>query len=140
MKSSKHWKGTMAPMRWQGGDRAPSRNRSLLCRLILNWPDPLTGRGSLKSRKTDSDSNDRTTELSCREACFRKNTEQITNIHTESNKASPDVPNYFMEATSSDHPHISYDIIHLSSHRVTVQFHVLNRKGCRIVVVKRHCS
>lgn len=52
----------MAPMRWQGGDRAPSRNSSLLCRLILNWPDPLTGTGILRMRHTDSDSKDWITE------------------------------------------------------------------------------
>lgn len=58
----------MAPMRWQGGDRAPSRNKSLLCRLILNWPDPLTGTGILRMRHTDSDSKDRITK----ETCFGK--------------------------------------------------------------------
>lgn len=58
----------MAPMRWQGGDRAPSRNRSLLCRLILNWPDPLTGTGILRKRHTDGDSKHWITE----EACFGK--------------------------------------------------------------------
>lgn len=56
LKSSKHWKATMAPIRWQGGDKAPSIKRSLLCRLILNWPDPLTGTGTLIMRHTDDDS------------------------------------------------------------------------------------
>lgn len=44
----------MAPIRWQGGDKAPSRKSSLLCRLILNWPDPLTGTGILKKRHTQT--------------------------------------------------------------------------------------
>ena len=48
LKSSKHWKATIAPMRWQGGDKAPSRNSSLPCRLILNWPDPFFCTGTLK--------------------------------------------------------------------------------------------
>lgn len=38
----------MAPMRWHGGDRAPSRKRSLLCLLKSNWPEPLTGTGILE--------------------------------------------------------------------------------------------
>lgn len=56
LKSSKHWKATMAPMRWQGGEKAPSKKSSLLSRLILNWLDPLTGTGTLKKRHTDSNS------------------------------------------------------------------------------------
>lgn len=52
LKSSTHWKATMAPIRWQGGDNDPSRKSSLLCRLILNCPDPLTGTGTLETRQT----------------------------------------------------------------------------------------
>lgn len=46
----------MAPMRWQGGEKAPSRKSSLPCRLILNWPDPFIGTGTLKKRHIGSDS------------------------------------------------------------------------------------
>lgn len=49
----------MAPMRWHGGDRAPSRKSSLLCLLISNWPELLTGTGILELTHTD-----RTTERS----------------------------------------------------------------------------
>lgn len=52
LKSSTHWKATMAPIRWQGGDNDPSRKSSLLCRRILNCPDPLTGTGTLETRQT----------------------------------------------------------------------------------------
>lgn len=49
MKSLKHWKATMTPILWQGGERAPSRNNSLLCRRISSWPEePLTGTDNLE--------------------------------------------------------------------------------------------
>lgn len=77
LKSSKQWKATMAPMRWQGGDKAPSRKSSLPCRLILNWPDPFIGTGTLKNRDTHRLwQQDRTTQWSHRKLFFSKNTEE----------------------------------------------------------------
>lgn len=49
-------------MRWQGGDRVPSRKRSLLCRLIFSWAELLTGTGNLEMGQTDSDSQDKITK------------------------------------------------------------------------------
>lgn len=45
----------MAPMRWHGGDRAPSRKSSLLCLLISNWPELLTGTGILELTHTQTE-------------------------------------------------------------------------------------
>lgn len=54
LKPSKHWNATMAPIRWQGGEKAPSRKSSLLCRLIFKRFDPLAGMGSLEKRHTQT--------------------------------------------------------------------------------------
>lgn len=79
----------MAPMRWQGGDKAPSRKSSLLCRLILNWPDPLTGTGTLNMRHTHRQWQ-QTTDWSQTEVCFSKKKKK--NIHTESKSECPSIP------------------------------------------------
>ncbi|TNN56680.1 hypothetical protein EYF80_033107 [Liparis tanakae] len=48
-KREDQWNATMAPMRWQGGEKAPSRKSSLLSRLILQRLVPVTGTGTLRT-------------------------------------------------------------------------------------------
>lgn len=71
----------MAPMRWHGGDRAPSRKSSLLCLLTSNWPEPLTGTGILELTHTHTGTAQ--TEQKERSNCVDKARKKITSPNSQ---------------------------------------------------------
>lgn len=92
----------MAPMRWQGGDRAPSRKSSLLRLLISNWPEPLTGMGILEWTTETEQQEDET--VSAKPGREKKGQMDINCIFFEQLKLNL-LPNY-LQAISFEDPRI----------------------------------
>lgn len=124
----------MAPIRWQGGDKAPSMKSSLLCRLILNWPDPLTGTGTLKKRHIQVATAKTGPLNDYREVCFSKKHWTAKIFVRRAIKASLDVFVFNKNKSSITTLMSNYNYIQLIG-----TFQVLNRKGLWSVVIESDC-